>query len=81
MGTIYWNGPFEGLAVWTFQGVLRAARLADKAVATTIAAVLTWQERARERHRMASLSDAMLRDIGISRADLDRECRKPFWLG
>jgi uncharacterized protein YjiS (DUF1127 family) len=81
MGTIYWGGPFEGLAVWAFQGVLRAARLADKAVASVVAGVLTWQERARDRHRMASLSDAMLRDIGISRADLERECRKPFWLG
>ena len=81
MGTIYWNGPFEGLAVWTFQGVLRVARLADKVVGAVVKGIFTWQDRARERHRMQALSDAMLRDIGISRADIDRESRKPFWLG
>jgi uncharacterized protein YjiS (DUF1127 family) len=81
MGTIYWGGPFEGLAVWAFQGVLRAARLADKVVGAVVTRIFSWQERARERHRMKALSDAMLRDIGVSRADIDRESRKPFWLG
>jgi len=81
MGTIYWSGPFEGLTMWAFQGVLRAARLADKLVGAVMTRIFAWQDRARERHRMKALSDAMLRDIGVSRADIDRECRKPFWLG
>ena len=41
--------------------------------------VLTWQERARERRRLASLDERMLRDIGLSRADIHPEIRKPFW--
>ena len=42
-------------------------------------AVLTWQQRAHDRALLASLDDRMLRDIGCSRADVDRECAKPFW--
>ena len=41
--------------------------------------VLDWQDRARERHRMAMMSDHLLRDIGVSRADLEMEYEKPFW--
>lgn len=42
-------------------------------------AVLTWQRRAHDRAVLASLDDRMLRDIGYSRAEVDRECAKPFW--
>jgi uncharacterized protein YjiS (DUF1127 family) len=38
-----------------------------------------WTERNRQRRALLSLSDAMLRDIGISRADALREGEKPFW--
>ena len=38
-----------------------------------------WIERTRQRRALASLDDAMLRDIGITRAEAARECEKPFW--
>ena len=41
--------------------------------------VLAWQERARQRHTLASLDDYLLRDMGISRADVSIESGKPFW--
>ena len=41
--------------------------------------LLTWQERSRQRHQLASLSDHMLRDIGLSRADIMAETTKRFW--
>jgi uncharacterized protein YjiS (DUF1127 family) len=41
--------------------------------------LLTWQDRANERHVLASLEAHMLRDIGLSRADALREVTKPFW--
>ena len=41
--------------------------------------VLDWQDRARQRHRLGELDDHLLRDIGLSRADLERESSKPFW--
>ncbi|MEM6903859.1 MAG: DUF1127 domain-containing protein [Pseudomonadota bacterium] len=40
-----------------------------------------WQTRARQRRQLASLSDHMLRDIGISHADAHAEASKPFWRG
>ena len=47
---------------------------------TRIAEVgLTWLDRARQRRRLAELSDHMLRDIGLTRADAWAEVDKPFW--
>jgi uncharacterized protein YjiS (DUF1127 family) len=41
--------------------------------------LLTWQERSRQRHHLESLSDHMLRDIGLTRADVMAETTKRFW--
>jgi uncharacterized protein YjiS (DUF1127 family) len=38
-----------------------------------------WRRRARDRQQLASLSDVMLHDIGISRADALYLANKPFW--
>ena len=43
--------------------------------------LLVWQERAETRLRLAELDDYRLRDIGISRADAEREAAKFFWQG
>ena len=40
---------------------------------------LAWQERARQRQHLGQLSDGMLADIGLSRADVEMETSKPFW--
>jgi uncharacterized protein YjiS (DUF1127 family) len=42
--------------------------------------VTEWQRRARSRHELEGLSDATLRDIGITRCDAHREMNKPFWM-
>lgn len=41
--------------------------------------LLLWQARWRERGRLERLSDHMLKDLGISRADADHEAGKRFW--
>jgi uncharacterized protein YjiS (DUF1127 family) len=41
--------------------------------------LLVWQERARDRQRLAELDDHLLKDIGISRVDAWHEASKPFW--
>ncbi len=41
--------------------------------------LLTWQERASQRAHLASLDDRMLKDIGLSRADVLAESSRPFW--
>lgn len=36
-------------------------------------------DRWNQRQALGRLSDHQLRDIGVSRADVDEEVRKPFW--
>lgn len=50
-------------------------------VATGINALLDWQQRAGERRHLQSLDDRALRDIGLSRADIETVFSKPFWRG
>lgn len=38
-----------------------------------------WQRLARERRQLLALSDHMLKDIGLTRADAEREASRPFW--
>lgn len=41
--------------------------------------ILRWHELQRERALLASMSDEALKDIGISRADVEHEVVRPFW--
>jgi len=42
--------------------------------------IVIWQERAEQRHILRSLDSRMLKDIGVSASDANREAGKPFWL-
>jgi uncharacterized protein YjiS (DUF1127 family) len=42
--------------------------------------IAEWQRRTRSRYELEGLSDATLRDIGITRCDAHREMNKPFWM-
>nr|WP_243434715.1 DUF1127 domain-containing protein [Pseudomonas sp. 30_B] len=42
--------------------------------------LLQWQELARQRRVLASMSDEALKDIGLSRADIQEEIERPFWI-
>jgi uncharacterized protein YjiS (DUF1127 family) len=53
-----------GLAAWT----RRAVEL-----------VLGWREVARQRRALLELDERLLKDIGITRADAEREAGRPFW--
>lgn len=46
---------------------------------TVFEILLVWQERAEQRARLRTMSDRMLKDIGISRADAEHEGATPFW--
>jgi uncharacterized protein YjiS (DUF1127 family) len=56
------------------------ARLAARDAARVLGALSTWQERSRQRHLLASLPDRMLKDMGLTRADVEAEVRKPIWV-
>lgn len=38
-----------------------------------------WRRRARSRRELAELCDRCLRDMRVTRYDVDKEVRKPFW--
>jgi uncharacterized protein YjiS (DUF1127 family) len=38
-----------------------------------------WQERSRQRDHLQRLDDRLLKDIALTRADIEREIRKRFW--
>ena len=60
-------------------GWIRQASAWSRAVSRAIDLLLIWQQRARDRRQLESLSDHMLRDIGLTRADVYAEASKPFW--
>ncbi len=39
----------------------------------------TWRQRAIQRRQLAELPDHLLKDIGLDRHDVKKECRKAFW--
>ena len=41
--------------------------------------LVTWLERDCQRRALLKLDERMLRDIGLSRADVEREAKKAFW--
>jgi uncharacterized protein YjiS (DUF1127 family) len=51
--------------------VRRLARLGSR--------VLDWHDRALQRRRLADLEPWLLRDLGLTPADVRRESAKPFW--
>jgi uncharacterized protein YjiS (DUF1127 family) len=38
-----------------------------------------WHELSRERRALLALDERMLKDLGITRAEAEREARRPFW--
>ena len=59
----------------------------SRGVATEFVAVLdrlfdapfVWAERAAERRHLAQLDDHLLKDVGLSRADIENVSARPFW--
>jgi uncharacterized protein YjiS (DUF1127 family) len=41
--------------------------------------ISTWRQRSAERRHLHGLNEYMLKDLGISRADVDRETSKRYW--
>jgi len=69
-----------GASYATLAGRTTSGRQAGRALWMEIAeVVLTWLERARQRRHLAQFSDHMLKDIGLSRSEAEREIAKPFW--
>lgn len=47
--------------------------------AELVSLVREWHRRARSRRELAALCDRCLRDMRMTRYDIEKEVRKPFW--
>lgn len=52
---------------------------AIRTITSLVDILYRWQQRASERHHLRHLSDHMLKDMGLHRADIAAEVSKPFW--
>lgn len=44
-----------------------------------LAVLVAWEARLRERDHLAHLDERLLRDVGLTRADVQRQTELPFW--
>lgn len=51
----------------------------NNVVVQAIHTLSVWNQRARQRRHLNRLDHRLLKDIGITYADVDREMHKPFW--
>ena len=72
-------GPLEAAAARISAGLVHAARLTDRGLIRLFDLMFEWRARAAERDLMRSLDDRMLRDVGLTRVDIERELSKPYW--
>jgi uncharacterized protein YjiS (DUF1127 family) len=79
MHTISYRRATEGVLVRTGLLVLWMGQLVAVLAWHAATSLVIWQERLRQRHTLAALDDRMLRDMGLSRSDIDAETRKGFW--
>jgi len=79
IGTIPTLRPLESATVWLFRGLLRAARAGDRLTSAVLLELVEWRWRSSQREILRALDERMLKDVGLSRADIDRELQKPVW--
>ena len=65
--------------IWKSGGIVPARRRVPFNLSTAFDVLLLWQQRRRERRKLGALSDHMLKDLGVTRADVDGETHKAFW--
>jgi uncharacterized protein YjiS (DUF1127 family) len=51
----------------------------SNAMPRPVATLLGWLRHRRQRRELAQLSDHLLHDLGLRRADIEREYQRPFW--
>ena len=69
--TVFGRSAQQPLAAYAAYFLSLPTRLADT--------LFAWQERIDERHRLMTMDERTLRDVGLSRADIEKETSKPFW--
>ncbi|MEM7021652.1 MAG: DUF1127 domain-containing protein [Pseudomonadota bacterium] len=68
--------------LWQLTGSRALRNVALQIESTTqtgVATIRKWHARGRQRRALEKLDEALLRDIGRTRAEVSCECAKPFW--
>jgi uncharacterized protein YjiS (DUF1127 family) len=60
-------------------GIPALIRFARRASMASLELLILWQDRASQRQHLSMIDGDVLRDVGLRRADLAPEIRKPFW--
>lgn len=71
-GTMNQSRAADSTALLLWQWLRFASRAAFERV-------LLWHQRIEARNRLKALDERMLADIGVSRLEVEAECKKPFW--
>lgn len=76
----YGSGPVERAGSTIGRVIDRVVAVSAKSATAVMLMLLDWQRHARERAQLASLPHEILKDVGLTRADIEYELRKPLWL-
>jgi uncharacterized protein YjiS (DUF1127 family) len=77
-GYPHWRSPTQSGSTYRSRISSGSTAIAGPIVAV-LRLVRQWRRRARDRALLAQFDSRMLRDLGITRADVVREINRPFW--
>jgi uncharacterized protein YjiS (DUF1127 family) len=59
----------------------RVTRVGSRPLWRLLDVLFSALERRKQRHALMGLDDHLLKDIGVSRSEVEQEVSKPFWRG
>lgn len=74
-------GPFATVATGGVHADTRVTGVGKRGMIALFDWVLGVVERRRQRRALSALDEHQLKDIGLSRGDVEQEITKPFWRG
>ena len=80
IGRPYEIGPVERAGSSIGRVIDRVVAVSAKGATAAMLMLLDWQREARERAHLATLPPEILKDVGLTRADVHAELHKPLWL-
>ncbi len=69
----------SSLSTAVLRGIARAVTIGLGVLWGVVERAFSGYERWRQRQALMRLDEHLLKDIGLSRADVEEEVRKPFW--
>lgn len=76
----YGTGPVERAGSTIGRVIDQLVAVSAAGAMAVVLKLLAWQRASRERMHLASLPNEILKDVGLTRADVEAEIRKPLWL-